>query len=91
MDTTGQDRITVERDGEEIEVFNHVSVINRHYINSVNGHESFAPIITSGDSDERVDVVTERVADYLWHEWGIEAEKQGIEVIDPEDEEVTVL
>lgn len=91
-DFTGRDRITVEKDGEEIDVFNHVSVENHHYVNSVNGYETFEPRIYDGDNPTQPpEVITERVADLLWAEWGIEAEDHGIDVIDPSDEDATVV
>lgn len=74
----------------EMEVYNHVSVMTRHYVNSVNGHESFAPTVTAGDSEQVPDYVTERIAEYLWMEWGIEVSEleAGIQVIDPEADDV---
>lgn len=92
-DITGRDRIEVERDGEELEVFNHVSVSTHHYVNSVNGHESFEADIAKGDMGRgpTPDAVTERVAEYLWTEWKIEVEDYDIEAIDLESDEVNVL
>ena len=106
----GRDRITVARevededradwedDGtfyEELEVFNHVSVETRHYVNSVNGHETFDPIISAGDSPDMSapDYVTERIAEYLWAEWGIEVSELdvGIQVINVESDEFHVV
>lgn len=97
IDVTGKDRIHVARevdkdddpdfvqDGqpyEELEVFNHVNVATRHYVNSVNGHETFEPQIGAGDMTEPPEYVTERIAKHLYDEWLIEVEKHGIEVID---------
>ena len=93
MDVTGQDRIVVERDGEELYVTNHCSVVERHYVNSVNGYESFEPIISNGDSmaGEKPEYITATLAKTLYDEFGYEAEENGIEVIDFEEEEVRVL
>lgn len=105
MNITGNDRVHVAKevssedqadytdDGThyvELEVFNHVNVQTRHYVNSVNGHESFEPRIGAGDMEEPPDYVTKRIAEYLWHEWGIEVESLdvGIQVIDTEAEDV---
>ena len=90
---TGRDRLTVEHDGEEIEVFNHVSVAQYHYVNSVNGYETFEPDISKGDmgGGPSPEYVTERVAELLYHEFGIEVEQHGIEAIDLDADEVTVL
>lgn len=89
---TGQDRILVEKDGEEIEVWNHCSLQTRHYINSVNGHETFDPIITAGDSPDELDTyVTSRLASYLWNEWMIEVERLGIEVVNLSDDDVELI
>lgn len=90
----GRDRITVEDgDGEEVVVFNHASVVERHYVNSVNGYESFEPVIGKGDSmaGEKPEAVTKRLARLLYDEFGCEVEELGIRVIDPEDENVNVL
>lgn len=102
----GRDRITVAREVQdeeqadfeengihyqELEVFNHVSVETRHYVNSVNGHETFEPNISAGDAPdmEAPDYVTKRIAEYLWMEWGIEVSEldAGIQVIDLQSDE----
>lgn len=83
---TGRDRLKVERDGEEVEVFNHVTVPQEHYVNSVNGHETFHGPIKAGDGGiGQPDAITERVTKVLHDEFHIgEAtlEEQDIEVID---------
>lgn len=93
MDLTGRDRILVEKDGEEIEIFNHVSVSTHHYVNSINGYETFEPTISKGDMGDgpKPEAVTPRVAEMLRHEFHAEVEDLGIDVIDPESEEVTRL
>ena len=89
---TGRDVITVDRDGEEIEVYNHVTVTKQHYVNSVNGHDSFDGPVEAGDGGiGEPDAVTPRIAYLLDSEFGVDVEQHGIEVIDPEDDEVTVL
>jgi hypothetical protein len=91
---TGRDVIIVEDEaGEEVQVFNHASVVERHYVNSVNGYETFEPVVSKGDSmgGERPDAITERLARVLYDEFGYKADEHDIRVIDPEDENVTVL
>ena len=91
-DIPRRDRYTVIRDDEEIEVFNHVSVSQHHYVNSVNGYETFEPDIAMGDMGKgpAPDYVTERVADLLWSEFTIDVEDHGIEVIDLASDEVKI-
>lgn len=95
MDVTGHDRIPVEKDGEEIEVFNHVSVLQEHYVNSVNSYDTFHGPIKAGDGGIGVpDAVTTRVATMLYDEFSIDLENSDeydIDVIDPSAEEVDVL
>lgn len=90
---THGDRIHVLRDGEELEVFNHVSISQHHYVNSVNGHETFEPDIVKGDLGRGPppEYVTERIADVLWHEFGIEVEQHDIEVVDIDSDEVELI
>lgn len=93
----GKDRIPVERDGEELTVFNHVSVEQSHYINSVNGYDSFTVRVYAGDSvgGDGPSYVTKRVAMVLHDEFGIDlfggTHPQGIDVIDVTDDDVTIL
>lgn len=92
MSGTARERLTVIRDGEEIEVFNHVTVTEQHYVNSVNGYESFAGPIDAGDgSIGSPEAVTERVATLVRDEFGIDVEDHGIDVIDVESAEVDVV
>lgn len=90
---TGRDLITVLKDGEEIDVFNHVSVSQHHYVNSMNSYETFEPDIAKGDmgTGPKPEAVTERVATLLWGEFGIEVENLDIKVIDPDADDVDVL
>lgn len=83
----------IELDGqlyEELQVFNHVSVSENHYVNSVNGYETFEPDIAEGDMGRgpAPDYVTERVADLLWNEFSIDLEDHDIEAIDLASDEV---
>lgn len=86
-----QDRIRVERDGEEIEVFNWVNISQPSVVRGIGSIETFDARIGAGDSGIEPEAVTEWVAEELWNEFGIEVEKHGIEVIDPTDDGVTVL
>lgn len=87
------ERATVIRDGEEIEVFDHVSVSTNHYVNSVNGFETFEPDIAKGDMGvgPQPEAVTERVANLLQAEWRIDVDDLDIEVININDDDVQVL
>ena len=77
---------------EELEVFDHVSVTQQHYVNSVNGYETYVGKIAGGDDPhlDKPEAVTERVADLLWHEFSIdgELEERGIRVVDMSSENV---
>lgn len=87
-----KDRLTVARDGEEIEVFNWVNVSQPAIVRGSNPVvEKFDPDIGAGDSPMKPKAVTTWVAEELWHEFSIEVEDHDIEVIDPTAEEVDVL
>jgi len=92
-DVTGRDVLHVEHDGEEKEVYNHVSVSQHHYVNSVNGYESFGASIAKGDMGDgpAPDAVTKRVARLLSDAFAVDIEEQGIEVIDLDAEDVHLL
>jgi len=87
-----RERIEVERDGEEITVWNWVNVQQRA---AVRGHnpvvDYFGADIGAGDMAETPEAVTPNVAEELDWEFNIDVENHGIEVIDPESEEVHVL
>lgn len=92
MSLRNRDRITVEKDGEEIEVFNWVTVKQPAIVRGSNPVVDKAdPKIGAGDSMMDPDAVTEWVAEEVWAEYSIDVEDQGIDVIDPIAEEVTVL
>lgn len=87
-----KDRITVERDGEEVEVFNWANVRRFSTVrasNPVVSHDDTR--IGAGDSTMKPDAVTHWVAEELDAEFSINPEKHGIEVIDVTSDEVTVL
>jgi len=87
-----RDRIVVDRDGEQVEVFNWVNIKQPAVVRGGNPVvEKFEAEIGAGDMSKTPEAVTEWVAEELWHEFGIEVEDYGIEVIDPTDEEVQVL
>ncbi|OLZ39110.1 hypothetical protein A6E15_19290 [Natrinema saccharevitans] len=87
-----QERLTVERDGEELEVFNWVN-ITQH--STVRGHnplvQTDAVEIGAGDASFSPDAVTAWVADELRDEFQVDPEDHGIEVVDVESDEVNVL
>jgi hypothetical protein len=77
-----------EDDCREVEVFDHVTVTESHYVNSVNGYETWQEISAGDDPvGDQPDAVTKRVADLLWHEFSINVEKEGIEVVDVASED----
>lgn len=67
---------------EEVEVFDHVTVVQESYINSRNGHETFTGKIARGDDSSlpEPDAITERVAEVLWHEFGVDVESDGFDI-----------
>jgi hypothetical protein len=87
-----RERITVRRDGEEVDVFNWVTV---QQASRVRGHnpvvETVDTQIGAGDSMMEPDAVTPWVAEELQDEFYIDVEERGIEVIDPEADDVEVL
>jgi len=92
MNLQHQDRITVEKDGEEIDVFNWVNIKQPAVIRGGNPTvEKFDAEIGAGDASFTPEAVTTWVAEELWHEFGIEVEKRGIEVIDVESDDVHIL
>lgn len=91
-----QDRITVVQDGEEREVFNWINVDRTEKALIRGGNPSIErfdddPEVGAGDSSMTPDAVTHWVAEELYHEFGVEPEHLGIDVIDPTDEGVDVL
>lgn len=83
-----------EEDYETVEVFDHVSVRQSHYVNSVNGCVSRVVMIASGDhvSHDKPEAVTQRVANVLSCELGIDGlASMGIRVVDIESDDVQVI
>ncbi|SIS21759.1 hypothetical protein [Natronorubrum thiooxidans] len=87
-----QERLSVVRDGDELEVFNWVNVDQPA---TVRGHnpvvETYDAEIGAGDASFTPDAVTTWVADELRDEFHIDPEDHGIEVVDVESDEVSVL
>lgn len=88
-----RERLTARVDGEEREVFNWVTVEQPA---RVRGHnpvvEKYDPEIWAGDAGGlEPDAVTTWVAEELEREFGIDVSEQGIDVVDVESDEVTVL
>lgn len=87
-----RERLTVVRDGDEVEVFNWVNIKQPAIVRGNNPVvETFEAEIGAGDSPATPDAVTHWVAEELWHEFSVKVEDHGIEVVDPTDEDVTVL
>ena len=84
--------LTVFRDGEEVEVYNWATIEQPA---RVRGHnpvvQKFEAEIGAGDSMMTPDAITHWVDEELQHEFDIDVRDQGIEVIDPTDDEVDVL
>jgi hypothetical protein len=91
-DWIDRDRITVMDDGEEIDVFNHVSIEKKYYIRS-GSHEGFTGRIGRGDdpTNPRPRAVTPPVAEMLADLGVSPPHDYGILVIDPDDDDVEVL
>jgi len=87
-----RDRITVEKAGKEIEVFNWVNIKQPAVVRGGNPCvEKSEAEVGAGDSAATPDAVTSWVAEELRREFYIDVEDHGIDVIDPEDEGVSVL
>jgi hypothetical protein len=87
-----QDRITVLADGEEVTVFNWVNVQRGATVRGTNPIVQYhEPSIAAGDSHHSPEAVTHWIAAELRNEFNIDVSDHGISVIDPTDEEVTVL
>ena len=95
METQLRDRITVVKDGEEIEVFNWVNIEQPAIVRGNNPVvEKFDCNIGAGDSPRTPDAITHWVAEELWHAFDVsesDLRQMGIDVIDVESEEVDVL
>lgn len=92
MNLKHRERITVQADDEEIDVFNWVNVTQPA---TVRGHnpavETYQADIGAGDASFTPEAVTPWVAEELSREFYIDVEEHGIDVIDPTDDGVTVL
>lgn len=91
-----QDRIEVEKDGEELEVWNFLNVTPAYQFRGGNPtKEEFPDLhrIEAGGGAGSVDYVTTWVAEELWHDLGIDLDRDRweIEVVDVESDEVAVL
>lgn len=96
MSLRHRDRITVEKDGEEIDVWNFLNVDMPYQLRGGNPTvETYTDLadIEIGGSGPQPDYVTSWVADELWHELHLDnlEEKFGIEVIDIESDDVQVI
>jgi len=87
---SGRERVDVERDGEQITVFNHCNVTRRIYVNALGGQEEFESKITEGESSVRAEYITADLAARLEQDVGANI-PDDVEVVDLSDEEVTVL
>jgi len=92
------DLYTVEYKGEQIEVCNWVSVLSSATIRGFIFEENTETEIESDfvkigalDSLESPEAVTPATAEVMRDEYGIEPEDQGIKVINPESDDVTVI
>lgn len=88
-----QDRLHVrmEVDGTELTVYNWVTVGQVATARGTGTIEYTRSEVHAGDSTTKPDAVTHWVAHELVDEFGIDPAGQGIAVIDPTDDGVTVL
>lgn len=92
MSLRQHDRITVLKNGEEIDVFNWVNISRSALVRGSNPTvETFAPAIGAGDSPRPPEAVTTWVAEELRHEFDIDPETHDIDVIDPDSDDITIL
>lgn len=99
-DVETENETRTDEDGqrwEEIEVWNFLNVTMAHQVRGGNPtHETFlgeSRIEKGGGAGGQPDYVTERVAEELWHEHGIDLphDEFDIDVIDVESEDVNIL
>lgn len=86
--------ISVVRDGEELVIARECTVNQFHTVNesSVTTEDTqLANIDGTSYLKNSADAVTPDVADWLRDEFMIDPEEHGVEVIDPESEEVQVI
>jgi hypothetical protein len=86
------DTLTVDVDGEELEVYGWLNIERRTTYRGSNPVVAPGePEIGAGDSRMKPEAVTHWVAEEVEADSGIDVEDHGIRVIDPTDEEVDVL
>ena len=88
-----RDRLKVEtpEHDEPITVYNWANVAQPAVIHGSRSIEYFELEIGAGDSRVAPDYITPWLAEDIHNEYTVDVEDKGIEVIDPTDEEVTVL
>ncbi len=88
-----RDRLKViDEDGNEREVFGWATVKIAARVRGSNPVvEPFEPDIYAGDSRVKPEAVTHWLAEEIEAEFRVDVEDHGIDVIDPTDDEVTVL
>jgi hypothetical protein len=92
MNLQHRDRITVERAGEELDVFNWVNIMQPAVVRGGNPVvEKFDAEIGAGDMQRSPEAITTWVAEELRREFHIDPEDHGIEVVDVESDGVIVL
>lgn len=82
-----RDRIDVERDGEELTVWNHITVKQHHHARATEIQSDHRVLAGDGSTGEAPEYVTPAIATQLRH---LDVYPD-VEVVDPTDEEVTVL
>lgn len=85
-----KDRITVEKDGERMDLFNWGN-LQIHKQVRLGQSERTAVFVNAGDATYPPDAVTVWLADELAREFNVDVTQHDIEVVDPTDDGVTVL
>jgi hypothetical protein len=85
------DRLNVEVDGEEREVYNWINVTTRVQLRGNGSREQWVLEIGAEDSRRPPEYVTHWLAAELASQMNIQVEDHAIDVVDIESEEVTVL
>ena len=63
-----------------LQIATEVQVEQEHHVTE-NGVETYTDVSVP----DRIDAVTERLAEWLWDEFGIAAEDEGLTVVDPSE------